>query len=69
MKINVDALVESYENRIKALEELVETHEAHCKSLEASRVKWRTEAFELLAQLKAKEEAMGAIYRLLLLHT
>lgn len=68
MKNDVAALIRAYENRIKALEELVEAHEAHCKSLEASRVKWRTEAFELLAQLKAKEEGMEAIYRLLL-HT
>lgn len=65
MKINVDALIRAYENRIKALEELVESYENHIEALEASRAKWRTEAFELLAQLKAKEELMEAIYRLL----
>lgn len=68
MENRTESFISAYENRIKALEELVEAHEAHCKSLEASRVKWRTEAFELLAQLKAKEEGMEAIYRLLL-HT
>ena len=68
MENHTESFISAYENRIKALEELVEAHEAHCKSLEASRVKWRTEAFELLAQLKAKEEGMEAIYRLLL-HT
>lgn len=68
MENHMEAIISAYENRIKALEELVETHEAHSKALEASRGKWRTEAFELLAQLKAKEELMEVMYRLLL-HT
>ncbi len=65
MKINADALISAYESRIKALEALIESYETNCKALEASSAKWRTEAFELLAQLKAKEELMQAMYRLL----
>lgn len=65
MENHMEAIISAYEHRIKALEELVANHEAHSKALEASRAFWRTEAFELLAQLKAKEELMEAMYRLL----